>query len=69
MKCETDGARRALKLRSLFGLPEQEKERVSYIFHCSALANCGDCWSRMLCWYDEDDRSIYIFSDANVPWY
>ena len=65
----TDRAWQALKLRSLFDLPEQEEERVSYIFLRSALADCGDCWSSVLCWYNENDRSIYIPSDANVPWY
>jgi len=47
-------------LRRLFDLPEQEEERIFHILHLSALAYCGDRWSDLRRWYNENEQIIHV---------
>jgi len=51
------GAWRAFEIRRLFTLPENEIERISHLLHLSALAYCGDRWSDLRRWYNENEKS------------
>lgn len=62
------GAWRAFTLRRLFDLPEQEEERIFHILHLSALAYCGDCWSDLRRWYNENEQIIHVPSVAGASW-
>ncbi|HEY6873291.1 MAG TPA: DEAD/DEAH box helicase [Geobacteraceae bacterium] len=62
------GAWRAFEIRRLFDLPEGEIDRVFHVLHLSALAYCGDRWSDLRRWYQEDENSIEIPSVADVGW-
>ncbi|MFX0197384.1 MAG: DEAD/DEAH box helicase [Candidatus Hodarchaeota archaeon] len=62
------GAWRAFELRRLFDLPEQEEERIFHILHLSTLAYCGDRWSDLRRWYNENEQVIHVPSVADVAW-
>lgn len=62
------GAWRAFEIRRLFDLPAKEDERVFHILHLSALAYCGDRWSDLRRWYNENQSSFQIPSVADAPW-
>src|SRR5271157_5014617 len=62
------GAWRAFELCRLFDLPEKEDERIFYILHLSALAYCGDRWSDLRRWYNENQRVIQVPSVAHATW-
>jgi replicative superfamily II helicase len=62
------GAWRAFEIRRLLDIPEQEEERVFHILHLSALAYCGDRWSDLRRWYNENQSFIQVPSVANAPW-
>ncbi|RLC09196.1 MAG: DEAD/DEAH box helicase, partial [Deltaproteobacteria bacterium] len=62
------GAWRAFTLRRLFDLPEQEEERIFHILHLSALAYCGDRWSDLRRWYNENEQIIHVPSVADASW-
>jgi len=62
------GAWRAFELRRLFDLPEQGEERIFHILHLSALAYCGDRWSDLRRWYNENEQVIHVPSVADALW-
>lgn len=62
------GAWRAFEIRQLFDLPATEDERVFHVLHLSALAYCGDRWSDLRRWYNENQSSIDVPSVADAPW-
>ncbi|PXF61163.1 MAG: DEAD/DEAH box helicase [Candidatus Methanogaster sp.] len=62
------GAWRAFEIRRLFNLPEQNGESIFHILHLSALAYCGDRWSDLRRWYNENEQNIPAPSVADVPW-
>jgi replicative superfamily II helicase len=62
------GAWRAFEFRRLFDLPEKEEERIFFILHLSALAYCGDRWSDLRRWYNENQTEIFIPSVTDVTW-
>ena len=62
------GAWRAFEIRRLLALPENEIERISHILHVSALAYCGDRWSDLRRWYNENEKTIHVPSVARAKW-
>ena len=62
------GAWRAFELQRLLKLPEKDEERISHILHLSALAYCGDRWSDLRRWYNENDTIICVPSVADAAW-
>ena len=62
------GAWRVFELRRLFRLPEKEEERIFHILHLSALAYCGDRWSDLRRWYNENEDIIHVPSVAEATW-
>lgn len=62
------GAWRAFEIRRLFNLPEQTEESIFHILHLSALAYCGDRWSDLRRWYNENEQNIPAPSVADVSW-
>ncbi|MEA3293493.1 MAG: DEAD/DEAH box helicase [Euryarchaeota archaeon] len=63
------GAYRAFELRRLFSLPDTDEQRVLHILHLSALAYCGDRWSDLRRWYNENDHVFQIPSVADANWH
>ena len=63
------GAYRAFELRQLFSLPDTDEQRVLHILHLSALAYCGDRWSDLRRWYNENDHVFQIPSVADANWH
>ncbi|NQE05825.1 ATP-dependent DNA helicase [ANME-1 cluster archaeon GoMg1] len=63
------GAYRAFEIRRLFDLPEKEESRIFHILHLSALAYCGDRWSDLRRWYNENDTVIHIPSVVDGNWH
>ena len=62
------GAFRAFEIRRLFELPENNHERIFHILHLSALAYCGDRWTDLRRWYNENEHIFTIPSVADVDW-
>ena len=62
------GAWRVFELRRLFHLPEKAEERIFHILHLSALAYCGDRWSDLRRWYNENEDIIHVPSVAEATW-
>lgn len=62
------GAWRVFEIRRLFDLPEKEEERIYHILHLSALAYCGDRWSDLRRWYNENQLVIQVPSVADAAW-
>ncbi len=63
------GAFRAFELRRLFPLPSEDEQRVLHILHLSGLAYCGDRWSDLRRWYNENEQVFDIPSVANADWH
>ncbi len=63
------GAYRAFELYRLFSLPDTDEQRVLYILHLSALAYCGDRWSDLRRWYNENYHVFQIPSVADANWH
>jgi len=62
------GAYRAFEIRRLFSLPDKDEERVLHILHLSSLAYCGDRWSDLRRWYNENDNIFNIPSVSDADW-
>jgi hypothetical protein len=62
------GAWRAFEIRRLFDLPARGDERIFHVLHLSALAYCGDRWSDLRRWYNENQSSVQLPSEPNAPW-
>jgi hypothetical protein len=62
------GAWRTFEIRRLFRFPKGDDERVFHVLHVSALAYCGDRWSDLRRWYNENASSLEIPSLANADW-
>lgn len=63
------GAYRAFELRRLFSLPDTDEQRVLHILHLSALAYCGDRWTDLRRWYNENNHVFQIPSVADAKWH
>lgn len=63
------GAYRAFEIRRHFSLPDADEQKVFYILHLSALAYCGDRWSDLRRWYNENGHVFQIPSVADAAWH
>ena len=59
------GAYRAFELRRLFPIPDADVQKVLHILHISALAYCGDRWTDLRRWYNENEGAFRIPSVAH----
>lgn len=62
------GAYLAFEIRRLFKLPSIDEQRIFYILHLSSLAYCGDRWTDLRRWYNENEGVFKIPSVVNAPW-
>ena len=62
------GAYRAFEIRRLFKFPASDEQRVFHILHVSSLAYCGDRWTDLRRWYNENDHVFQIPSVEDAPW-
>ncbi len=62
------GAYRAFEIRRLFKLPDTDEQKIFHILHISSLAYCGDRWTDLRRWYNENNHVFQIPSVANAPW-
>jgi replicative superfamily II helicase len=62
------GAYRAFEIRRLFKLPAADEQRIFHILHLSSLAYCGDRWTDLRRWYNENEHILHGCSVANAPW-
>lgn len=62
------GAYRAFEIRRLFKLPAANEQRIFHILHLSSLAYCGDRWTDLRRWYNENEQILQVPSVANAPW-
>ena len=58
----------AFNIRRLLSVSEETQERLFQVFHLSALAYCGDRWSDLRRWYNENEKALKIPSVAEVSW-
>ncbi|CZG70250.1 TPA: DEAD/DEAH box helicase [Legionella pneumophila] len=62
------GAYRSFAIRRLLKLPSTEEQKILHILHISALAYCGERWSDLRRWYNENDFLFKLPSVAEVTW-
>lgn len=62
------GAWRAFELIRMFDIPKGEEEQIFHILHLSALAYCGDRWSDLRRWYNENENIVHVPSVADAAW-
>ncbi len=58
----------AFDIRRLAEIPEGIEERIFHILQLSALAYCGDRWSDLRRWFEENKSVIKVPTVANAPW-
>ena len=58
----------AFDIRRLAEIPLGMEERIFHMLQLSALAYCGDRWSDLKRWFEENKSVIKVPSVANVPW-
>lgn len=61
-------AYRAYDIRRLLPVPADDHDRLFHVLQLSALAYCGDRWSDLRRWYEENATSLVAPSSANVKW-
>jgi replicative superfamily II helicase len=64
----SSGAYRAFEIRRLFKLPVIDEQKIFHILHLSALAYCGERWTDLRRWYNENDHVFEMPSVANATW-
>ena len=64
----SSGAYRAFELRRLLNLPADREQKIFHILHLSALAYCGDRWTDLRRWYNENERELEIHSSTEELW-
>ena len=62
------GAYRAFAIRRLLKLPPSEEQKILHILHLSALAYCGERWTDLRRWYNENESFLRIPSVAKASW-
>lgn len=58
----------AFNIRRVLSVSTDTQERLFQVFHLSALAYCGDRWSDLRRWYNENEEYLKIPSVAKVSW-
>lgn len=61
-------AYRAYDIRRLDSTPEGTQERIHHVLRISALAYCGERWSDLRRWYEENPSALASPSIADVGW-
>ena len=64
----TTGAYRAFEIQRLFEVPETDKQRMLHILHLSSLAYCGDKWTDLRHWYQENNNLLSVPPITDVSW-
>ena len=59
---------RAFDIRQLLSVPVEVPDRLVFILQLSALAYCGDRWSDLRRWYQENVDELTPPSVVDVPW-
>lgn len=59
---------RAFGLRRLLKIPEGTEEKIFHVLHLSCLAYCGDRWSDLRRWYDENKDQLLIPLGVETHW-
>lgn len=62
------GAYQAFELRRLFDVPDIDEKRIFHILHLSSLAYCGDRWTDLRRWYNENEQILEVPSVVNAHW-
>lgn len=62
------GAHRAFSLYRALELPQEEEPRLFHVLHIAGLAYCGDRWTDLRRWFDEQHQAIQVPSVAEVSW-
>lgn len=64
----TAASHHAFDIRRLSDIPKGTEERIFHILQLSALAYCGDRWSDLRRWFNENCLAIAPPTVANMPW-
>ena len=59
---------KAFNFRRILPVPEETHERMFFVFQLSALAYCGDRWSDLRRWYNENRKALGVPSAAKASW-
>jgi replicative superfamily II helicase len=62
------GAHRAFGLYRVLPTPEHDEARLLHVLHISGLAYCGDRWTDLRRWFEEQPAATKVPSVAEVPW-
>ena len=62
------GAHRAFGLRRVMEVPHDVEERLFHVLHISGLAYCGDRWTDLRRWFEEQTLATNVPSVAEVSW-
>ncbi len=61
-------SRKVFDLRRLMPVPDDVNERLFFVLQFSALAYCGDRWSDLRRWYQNNKEALVAPSVADVSW-
>ena len=59
---------RAFDIRRLLPVPVERHNRLFFVLQLSAVAYCGDRWSDLRRWYQENEQALKPPSVAGTPW-
>ena len=59
---------RAFEIRRLLPLPSDSHDRLFFVLQISAAAYCGDRWTDLRRWFNEEDAAATTPSVADVSW-
>lgn len=62
------GAHRAFGLYRVIPAPSEDEARLFHVLHLAGLAYCGDRWTDLRRWFDEQTLATKIPSVADVSW-
>ncbi|MCY4446568.1 MAG: hypothetical protein OXC02_08935 [Rhodobacteraceae bacterium] len=59
---------RAFEIQRVLKPPAVKEQRIYHILHLSSLAYCGERWTELHHWYNENDKLLQTPSVANALW-
>ena len=62
------GAYLAFEIKRLFEIPNTDLERIYHVLHLSSLAYCGDRWTDLRRWYNENEEFLQITFVKGENW-
>ena len=62
------GAYRAFGLRRVMKVPHDVEKRLFHVLHISGLAYCGDRWTDLRRWFEEQTLATRVPSVAEASW-